>query len=92
MRCSASEYNPHDGVEATVVDTIVQSTDALEWNVTVESGTSFFWTAPVIMRTVLPAYDDNATSVWLGGAGRSGRSRSCCCWCRWSWSCSACCY
>ena len=69
VRCSASEYNPHDGVEATVVDTMVQSTDAsaIEWNVTVTSDASFFWTAPIITRIVLPAYDDNATSIWLGG-------------------------
>ena len=59
VRCS-------DGQEATVTDTLTNSTVGLQWDISVSSGASGFWTAPIVSTVTFPNHKDE--QYWFGGS------------------------
>lgn len=56
------------GMEATIVDTLMNETDgSLRWDIQVSSSSSGFWTAPITSTVSFPGHTDDM-QYWFGGS------------------------
>lgn len=55
-----------NGLEATAVDTLTNSSAGVSWDVSVTSSSAGFWTAPIVSTVAFPGHTDER--YWFGGS------------------------
>jgi hypothetical protein len=65
LRASQSFKCPN-GMEATVADTLTNTSTGVSWHISVTSSSAGFWTAPIVSTVAFPGHTDE--QYWFGGS------------------------